>query len=84
MADKKYEPVNCDFHDDLESLITLRKQAVITYRDQSDHEAIAQGHVVDLFTKDHEEFLKMSDGLTLRLDRVTSVNGRNPDAYARN
>lgn len=77
-----YEPVNCDFHDQLEALATLHQDCQVTYRDQSGQSVEVQTHIVDVYTKDHAEFCKIQDGTEIRLDRILAVNGRSQAEYS--
>jgi Rho-binding antiterminator len=75
MLREKYMPVSCDFHDKLESLSTLNRQCHIVYRDEGGAIQNLNGHIVDLYTENHAEFMKLNNGVTLRLDQIESVNG---------
>jgi Rho-binding antiterminator len=76
MSNQKYQPINCDFHDYLEELSTLNKQCEIVYRADDGSDQIARGHIVDVFTEDSQEFLKLTNNTKLRLDQLKSVNGQ--------
>jgi Rho-binding antiterminator len=69
-----YNPVNCDFHDELEALATLRQPCRLVYRNQNDQQAEIQGQIVDVYASHGADFLKLEDGTEIRLDRVISVD----------
>jgi Rho-binding antiterminator len=71
---EKYVPINCDFHDLLEELSTLKRACAIVYEDEAGREQFTHGHIVDLFSKDHEEFMRLNNDLVIRLDQVKRVN----------
>jgi Rho-binding antiterminator len=74
-----YRPINCEFHDVLESCATLRKAVHIDSvlsngTNQSRHVVIA-----DLYSRGGAEYLILDDGETIRLDALLSVDGRGVD-----
>jgi Rho-binding antiterminator len=73
-----YAPIDCDFHDYLEELSTLDSRCEILFTDINGSKQNRIGHIDDIFTHNHEEFLRLRDGFVLRLDRIESVNGRHP------
>lgn len=70
----KYVPIDCDFHDFLEELSTLNKPCEIIYEDEQGHEQLVHGHIVDLYSEDHKEFMRLNSDLVLRLDQIKRVN----------
>jgi Rho-binding antiterminator len=75
--------VDCDFHDELEALATLRQQCWIVYRNAVDEEVEVQDRIVDVYAANKADFLRLKDGTEIRLDRIISVNGK-PIAYCVN
>lgn len=71
-----YTPVSCDFHDEIESLATLRQACQIAYRNESDETVEAEGRINDVYAENKADFLKLEDGTVIRLDRITSINGK--------
>ena len=69
-----YQPISCEFHDVLEANATLRKPVQIRYRDEEGgvHERLAV--VMDVFALDGSEFVALSTGETVRLDRLIGVD----------
>jgi Rho-binding antiterminator len=70
-----YAPISCSFHDGLEALATTRKQASIAFRTQSGETQIRDAAIVDLFSRDGAEYVVLSTGETIRLDRLLAVDG---------
>lgn len=75
--------VDCDFHDELEALATLRQQCRIVYRNAVDKVVEVQERIVDVYAVNKADFLSLKDGTEIRLDRIVSVNGK-PIAYCSN
>jgi Rho-binding antiterminator len=76
MAERSYTPISCSFYDELEALATLRQPAVIRYAGEQGKTVEAQGRIKDFFIRDRAEYLLLDSGLEIRLDDITSVNGK--------
>jgi len=71
-----YQPINCHYYDLLE-LVALRRSLVeVRYRDQRGNEKVQQVCIEDLWAKEGEEFMRMSDEVVIRLDQLISVDGQ--------
>ncbi|PSB29533.1 hypothetical protein [Stenomitos frigidus] len=76
-----YRLVDCGFHDQLEALSTLRQTCQITYRNVV-KESVAEElvevrtQIIDVYAANKADFLKLSDGTEIRLDRLLSVDGK--------
>ncbi len=68
-----YQPINCNFYDILEAAATTKKVVKIIYT-TSTGEAILNAKIVDLYTKNKEEFMVLDNQLTIRLDKIVSVD----------
>lgn len=73
-----YLPIDCEFHDLLESHATTRKSTDLEYRDAAGTLQHVTGIVHDVYARDRAEYLTLSSGQTLRLDAIVSVNGVRP------
>jgi Rho-binding antiterminator len=75
MADDRYEPVSCDYHDQLEQAAMHKSDVELEF----DLEGVAQrerGRVEDVFTSNGAEYVRFraADGpLEIRLDRIISM-----------
>ena len=69
-----YKPFDCSLHDELESAATLRRTVSIVY-ETSEESLEVKDRIVDVFSKDGEEFIRLASGLTIRLDRIISFEG---------
>lgn len=67
----KYVPINCSFHDQLIELATLKKTIDLIVEYQNTDNVIKNVRVVDIYTSSNkEEFLTLSNGDEIRLDKV--------------
>ncbi len=74
---KKYKPISCDFYDELELLAMRKTPCQILFRKDAQGELqTIQGTINDLYTRNKEEFLLLSDSTEIRLDQLVSVNGK--------
>ncbi len=75
-----YKPVACAFYDQLEHL-AMKKQIIhIEYTDHNGEHSFPT-IIKDLFTRDKEEFLVTTNNVEIRLDKITSINGLDPEYY---
>lgn len=72
----QYIPVSCDFHDELEALATLRQVCQVIYRNESDEVIEVCDRIVDVYAAHHADYMRLSNGAEIRLERVISVNGK--------
>lgn len=76
--DPAYRPIACDFHDRLEAFATLRTPVCLTLaadpREGGPVAVQAEGRIADLYTTaSKEEFLRLENGETYRLDRILAI-----------
>lgn len=74
-----YTPVSCDFHDELEAMATLHQDCQIIYRDEADTEQSVTDRIVDIYAANHADFIKLKNGIEIRMDRLVTVNGKSND-----
>jgi len=58
----------------LEAYATKQTQCSILYR-VDEKEQSTDGVIVDVFAKDGAEYLKLNNGIVIRLDQLISING---------
>lgn len=75
MQPEDYVPINCEFHDVLESTATRRHAANIRFTDDAGTEHTVHARIADLITVDRVEYLVTDAGQRVRLDRLVSVDG---------
>lgn len=73
--DRPYQPISCDFHDHLEATATRRTTARIVYLDADGHAREVDASIEDLGSRDGEEYMRLRSGVSIRLDRIVSVDG---------
>lgn len=69
ITDDKYKTVSCQMYDTLEALAVKKTKIKIEYID-NDHIKKTEGYIADFKTKDKEEFLILSNGNKIRLDKI--------------
>jgi len=75
MTEEPYEPVSCDYHDELEAAAMHRTPVELEF----DLDGVAQrqrGTVGDVYTADGAEFVRFDSdtgSLEIRLDRIISM-----------
>ncbi|MDQ3001935.1 MAG: hypothetical protein M3Y08_11835 [Fibrobacterota bacterium] len=89
MGDTDYKPIECDFHDRLEEFAVTRRRVRISHESGqaqerpsgqvleggSGSEVRCEGLIEDIYTTERkEEFLRMEDGTTIRLDKIKAVS----------
>lgn len=78
MSEERYEPISCDYHDQLEAAAMHKTNVELEF----DLNGVAQkerGKVEDVYTADGAEFIRFasdSGPLEIRLDRIISMNER--------
>ncbi|MFT4971223.1 MAG: Rho-binding antiterminator [Paraglaciecola sp.] len=75
MNNEKYQPISCDFYDELELLAMRKTVAKIVIRKEEDGVEEISNVIKTLYTKNKEEFLVLENGNEIRLDKLVSVNG---------
>jgi Rho-binding antiterminator len=70
-----YRPISCEFHDVLESLATTRKPAQVEYRDADGALRRSKAVLNDVCGREGVEYVALSSGETVRLDRLVAVDG---------
>ena len=70
--DDIYKTVSCQFYDELEALAIKKIKSKIFYMD-NENEMYVEDLIVDFKTKNKEEFLILSYGLQIRLDKIINI-----------
>ena len=72
-----YKTVSCQFYDELEALAVKKIKSTIFYMDNENEKSI-EDIIVDFKTKNKEEFLILSNGTQIRLDKIIKINEITP------
>ncbi|MDR3608137.1 MAG: hypothetical protein P4M08_12245 [Oligoflexia bacterium] len=78
MTSTPYKPVDTDLIDDLEHFASDRIHVRIVYLDHTQTRVELRGHIAEVFTKDHQEFLRMDDKREVRLDQILEIHTEKP------
>ena len=76
-----YKPINCDYHTVLEHFATLGSFCRIQYYTAINEFITVQAVIKDLYTKENEEFMELSTGTVIRLDKIVRVNDKPAPQY---
>lgn len=71
-----YRPINCNYYDELEAIATLRKNVTVIYQSDGEQITLNEVGIKNLYAKDKEEFVVLTNGLTIRLDYLIEVDGK--------
>ena len=75
-----YTPIDCDFHDELESAVTLEKRVVVVLKDEAGKHVTIHDVIVDLgharSGEEHAEYMTFRSGKRFRLDQIVSIDGK--------
>ena len=77
----KYLPISCDYYDELTLLAMHRTVCPVVFKDENGTVETLEASIKDIFTRSSEEFLLLSNGREIRLDRLVSVNGKALSSY---
>ncbi|MEO8036650.1 MAG: Rho-binding antiterminator [Acidobacteriota bacterium] len=76
MTEEKYEPVSCDYHDELEAAAMHKKKIELEF-DLAGVTQRERGTVADVYTAHGGEFVKFvtdgSEPVEIRLDQIISM-----------
>ena len=70
---KKYTPINCNVYDQLLNFSSSKKHVNIIYLNDVIETEI-EGVIIDVFTKNKAEFLKLDTEVVIRLDFLLKVD----------
>jgi Rho-binding antiterminator len=76
MSEEPYEPVSCDYHDELEAA-AMHKENVDLEFDLAGVTQHERGKIADVYTADGAEFVKFvgaAGAIDIRLDHIISIS----------
>lgn len=71
-----YRPINCSYYDELEAIATLQKRVRVVYEGQDGPQTIEGVGISNLYSKEKEEFVVLTNGQIIRLDYLIEVDGK--------
>jgi Rho-binding antiterminator len=75
MTEERYEPVSCDYHDQLEAAAIHKKEVELEF-DLNGVSQKERGRIADVYTANGAEFVKFeadSGEVDIRLDQIISM-----------
>jgi Rho-binding antiterminator len=79
---KTYQPINCEFHDVIESYATRRDAVDMVVVDPAEVNRTIRTVVCDVYSRKGEEFLLTDVGEEIRLDQVKSIGSYDVASFA--
>lgn len=73
-----YQPISCQYYDELELLSMRGEPCLIIYTNPDAPDTSVESAIINVFSRQKEEFMTLADGTEIRLDRLVSVNGKKP------
>lgn len=70
-----YQPISCDFYDELEAYATQKRVVTVEFETPDGYMRHCEVRIVNLETRNKEEFVHLDNGLEIRLDFIHSVDG---------
>lgn len=80
MNESEYKPISCSSYDEFESLSVMKTPVEIIYLNEGLKKTV-NGFIVDVFSKNSAEYIKMDSGENIRLDTILFVNGNEIKKY---
>ena len=77
----EYKPIACDYHSIIEHFTTIGEFCRIQYYTDIREFITVNAMIKDLYTKEGEEFMVLSTGETVRLDRLVRINDKPAPGY---
>lgn len=74
-SEKIYQPIDCDYYDRLEAWATMHTICLLIFRDETGVEQEVSARIENIYALNKVEYLRMDNGLVIRLDQLLSVNG---------
>ena len=73
-SNNPYQPIDCNYYDRLEAWATMRTICKIVFRDEEGKEQDVTARIEDVYALNKVEYMRMDNGLVIRLDSLLSVN----------
>ncbi|OUC14389.1 MAG: hypothetical protein B0A82_12265 [Alkalinema sp. CACIAM 70d] len=74
MHDRPYHPIDCDIYDRLVELILRRRSCEVIYRNEAGESVVIQAKLVDIYSQNKIEFLRLDSSMVIRLDDLITVD----------
>ncbi|MGI0491931.1 hypothetical protein ACN4EG_08965 [Alkalinema pantanalense CENA528] len=74
MQDRPYHPIDCDIYDRLLELILRCRICEVVYRNEAGESVVIQAKLVDIYSQNAVEFVRLDSGMVIRLDDLITVD----------
>lgn len=75
-----YKPIACSFYDRLQQFATQKEMVIIHFYDSNGNPSAITDKIIDVFTENNAEYLRLSNEKIIRLDNLISAdNNRLPN-----
>lgn len=68
----RYVPIDCNVHDQLLERATLRRPTTVEFHDEGQGRSVVQDVIVDVFSREGAEYMRLGSGKEIRLDKIVS------------
>jgi Rho-binding antiterminator len=68
-----YQPIACHLYDQLEVLALHRQLCLVEYWNEQGESETRQTRLMDLLSRDRQEFVRLEEGIEVRLDALIRV-----------
>ncbi|MCP4442053.1 MAG: hypothetical protein GY810_24350 [Aureispira sp.] len=72
-SNDEYKSISCNFYDLILARATFKSLENITYLDPQNKQLTVESKIIDVFTKEKAEYLKLEQGTIIRLDKIISI-----------
>ena len=72
--ERPYQPIDCNYYDRLEAWATMHTICKIVFFDDKGEHAEVSARIEDVYTLNKVEYMRLDNGLVLRLDSLVAVN----------
>ena len=69
---EKYTPIDCNYYDLLLDVINRKQETLLVYNNLENVPIAVTAKFFDIYTKEGEEFLQLTDGMVIKLDKIIS------------
>ncbi len=74
--ENEYHPIDCNYYDELVLLAMRKQRCEVVYRDETGAQITEQAIILDVFTKEKAEYIKLSNEKIIRLDNLIAADGK--------
>ncbi len=79
---KSYTPISCDYHSIIEHYATKKIFCRLQYYTDINEFITISTLITDVYTKSGSEFIEISDGTVIRLDKIVRIDDKPSPGYS--